>query len=51
MVASSGGSNRRARGIMPDPERGQNLRRRVRDPLADRGQRLRPGQHRGHRRQ
>jgi hypothetical protein len=38
-------------GIMPDPERGQNLRRRVRDPLADRGQRLRPGQHRGHRRQ
>ena len=34
--------------ITADPESGQDLRRRVRDPFADRGERPRPGQHRRH---
>jgi hypothetical protein len=32
--------------ILADPQRSQDRRRRIRDPLADCGQRLRPGQHR-----
>jgi hypothetical protein len=34
--------------ITADAQSGQDLRRRVRDPFADRGERLRPGQHRCH---
>jgi hypothetical protein len=32
--------------VIADSQRGQDLRRRVRDPLADRGERPRPGEHR-----
>ena len=35
--------------ITADAQSGQDLRRRVRDPFADRGERPRPGQHRRHR--
>jgi hypothetical protein len=34
--------------ITADAQSGQDLRRRVRDPFADRGERCRPGQHRRH---
>jgi hypothetical protein len=34
--------------ITADPQSGQDLRRRVRDPFADRGERCRSGQHRRH---
>jgi hypothetical protein len=34
--------------ITADAQSGQDLRRRVRDPFADRGERRRPGQHRRH---
>ena len=35
--------------ITADPESGQDLRRRIRDPLADRGERPRPSEHRRYR--
>ena len=35
--------------VTADPESGQHLRRRVRHPFADRGERPRPGQHGRHR--
>jgi len=34
--------------ITADTQSGQDLRRRVRDPFADRGERPRPGRHRRH---